>query len=87
MTLGILFLVFIILIAVGIPIGMVLAITGLLPNLFDGMFPADPQYVIRAMVNGVDSFPILAVPMFILSGNLMAKGKISENFLTFLLIL
>lgn len=83
MTLGILFLVFIILIAVGIPIGMVLAITGLLPNLFDGMFPADPQYVIRAMVNGVDSFPILAVPMFILSGNLMAKGKISEKLFNF----
>ena len=83
MSLGILFLIFIILIVVGIPIGMVLAITGFLPNIFDSMFPVDPQYIIRSMINGVDSFPILAVPMFILSGNIMAKGKISEKLFNF----
>ena len=83
MTIGVLFLIFIILIVVGIPIGMVLAISGFLPNLFDPMFPVDPQYIIRSMVNGVDSFPILAVPMFILSGNIMAKGKISEKLFNF----
>ncbi len=83
MTIGVLFIIFLVLIVLGIPIGMVLAITGLLPNLFDGMFPADPQYIIRAMVNGVDSFPILAVPMFILSGNIMAKGRISEKLFNF----
>lgn len=83
MSLGIMFTIFLILIVFGIPIGMVLAIAGLLPNLFDSMFPADPQYIIRAMVNGVDSFPILAVPMFILSGNIMAKGKISEKLFNF----
>ena len=37
MSLGILFLIFIILIVVGIPIGMVLAITGFLPNIFDNI--------------------------------------------------
>ena len=35
MTIGVLFLIFIVLIVVGIPIGMVLAISGILPNMFD----------------------------------------------------
>ena len=82
MTIGVLFLIFIVLIVVGIPIGMVLAISGILPSMVDSMFPANVPYVIRSMINGVDSFPILAVPMFILSGNIMAKGKISEKLFT-----
>ena len=36
-------------------------------------------YVIRSMVGGIDSFPLLAVPMFVLAGILMAHGKISEK--------
>lgn len=83
MSIGIIFLIFVVLIILGIPIGMVLATVGILPNMVNSMFPVDPQYVIRAMINGVDSFPILAVPMFILSGNIMAKGKISEKLFNF----
>ena len=83
MSIGILFLLFAILIVIAIPIGMILAILGVLPNLIDPWFPADPQYIIRAMINGVDSFPILAVPMFILSGNIMAEGQISKKLFNF----
>lgn len=83
MSLGLLFLIFFILIVIAIPIGMVLAILGILPNLLDPWFSADPQYIIRAMIGGVNSFPILAVPMFILSGNIMAKGKISNKLFNF----
>lgn len=79
MSLSVLFIVFAFLIVIAIPIGMVLTILGVLPNLIDPWFPADPQYIIRAMINGVDSFPLLAVPMFILSGNIMAKGQISKK--------
>ncbi|MDY4011618.1 MAG: TRAP transporter large permease [Fusobacterium gastrosuis] len=82
MTLGVLFLIFAILIVVGIPIGMVLTIAGLLPDLV-GNFIVDAPALVKAMINGVDSFPILAVPMFILSGNIMAKGKISEKLFNF----
>lgn len=83
MTSGTLFLIFIFLLFIGIPIGMVLAFLGILPNLIDPWFSADPQYIIRAMISGVNSFPILAVPMFILSGDIMAKGKISEKLYNF----
>lgn len=83
MTIASIFILFLFMIVVGIPIGMVLAALGILPNLIDPWFSADPQYIIRAMVGGVNSFPILAVPMFILSGNLMAKGKISDKLFNF----
>ncbi|MDY3903062.1 TRAP transporter large permease [Peptoniphilus sp.] len=83
MTIASIFILFLALIFLGIPIGMILATLGILPNLIDPWFSADPQYIIRAMIGGVNSFPVLAVPMFILSGNLMAKGKIIEKLFNF----
>ena len=83
MSVASLFIIFAILIVIAVPIGMILAILGILPNLIDPWFPADPQYTIRAMINGVDSFPLLAVPMFVLSGNIMAEGKISKKLFNF----
>ena len=83
MSIASLFIIFAILIVIAIPLGMILAILGILPNLIDPWFPADPQYIIRAMINGVDSFPLLAVPMFVLSGNIMAEGKISKKIFNF----
>lgn len=83
MSVASLFIIFAILIVIAVPIGMILAILGILPNLIDPWFPADPQYIIRAMINGVDSFPLLAVPMFVLSGNIMAEGKISKKLFNF----
>jgi len=83
MSVASLFIIFAILIVIAVPIGMILAILGILPTLIDPRFPADPQYIIRAMINGVDSFPLLAVPMFVLSGNIMAEGKISKKLFNF----
>ena len=74
-------------IVVGIPIGMVLAISGFLPNLFDPMFPVDPQYIIRSMVNGVDSFPIFSsTHVYFIREYYGEKEKFSEKLLIFLLI-
>lgn len=83
MTLGLLFIAFFILIFLGLPIAMALAFLAIIPNLINPWFPADPQYIIRAMISGVNSFPILAVPMFILSGQIMARGKISDKIFNF----
>ena len=83
MAVGVLMFLFALLLVAGLPVGAVLGSISILPNLADSWFPADAQYIIRSMINGVNSFPILAVPMFILSGNIMARGKISENFCFF----
>ncbi len=76
MAVGVLMFLFALLLVAGLPVGAVLGSISILPNLADSWFPADAQYIIRSMINGVNSFPILAVPMFILSGNIMARGKI-----------
>lgn len=77
------FIIFFVLFLLAIPISASVGIASILPTIFDPWFPADIPYIIRSMVNGVNSFPILAVPMFILSGTIMAKGKISEKLFDF----
>ena len=56
-----------------------LGIVAVLPGAFDPSFTASASYVIRSMLGGIDSFPLLAVPMFVLAGILMAHGKISQK--------
>lgn len=79
MSAGILFVLFFVLLAFAIPISSTLGIVSIVPSLLNSSFPANGQYVIRAMFAGMDSFPLLAVPMFILSGILMARGGVSKK--------
>ena len=48
-------------------------------DLTGNSFTASATYVIRSMFGGLDSFPLLAVPMFVLSGIIMARGGISKK--------
>ncbi len=74
-----LFIIFVILLIIAIPVGITLGITAVLPGIFDSSFTVGAKYLIRAMFGGLDSFPLLAVPMFVLSGIIMAKGGISRK--------
>ena len=75
----IIFLLFFLFIIVAIPIAVSLGIVSVLPGMTDPSFTASASFVIRSMVGGIDSFPLLAVPMFVLAGILMAHGKISSK--------
>lgn len=79
MSLGLFFLIFAIILMIGLPIGVSLAMTAIVPSLLNPSFAGNPLLIIRSMLSGVDSFPLLAVPMFIISGIIMARGKISEK--------
>ena len=79
MSAGIIFLIFIVSLFLSIPVAITLCIVAILPGIVDPSFPAGIQLVIRSMLGGVDSFPMLAVPMFILSGIIMAHGGISKK--------
>jgi hypothetical protein len=46
-----------------------------------------PFVVIHRMVGGIDSFPLLAVPFFILAGNLMNNAGITNRIYNFALAL
>ena len=75
----VLFLIFVLLLIIAIPVGITLGITSVLPGLLDPSFTVGAKYLIRSMFGGLDSFPLLAVPMFVLSGIIMAKGGISRK--------
>lgn len=79
MLAGIVMVIFVILILLSVPIACTLGIVALTPSLLDANFQISAEYVIRSMVGGIDSFPLLAVPMFVLSGILMAKGGVSKR--------
>ena len=59
---------------VGIPIGVAVAASSIACVLMNPTMPVSLEYIFRSMVTALDSTTLLAVPLFILSGNLMAKG-------------
>lgn len=71
--------IFAICILIAIPISLSLVIASILPGIFDPSFTASGQFIVRSMVGGIDSFPLIAVPMFVLSGIIMARGGISKR--------
>ncbi|MGO5052128.1 TRAP transporter large permease [Lachnospiraceae bacterium LCP25S3_G4] len=79
MSAGIVLLLFFVCLLIAIPISVSLGIVSVLPGAFDPSFTASAIYVIRSMFGGLDSFPLLAVPMFVLSGIIMARGGISKR--------
>lgn len=79
MLAGIMLIGFIILLVLSVPIAAALGIVSISPQLIDPNFPLSVEYIIRSMFGGIDSFPLLAIPMFVLSGIIMAKGGVSKK--------
>lgn len=78
-------LVFLLFMGAGVPVAIAMAAAVLLFVLVSGNSP--PFVVIHRMVGGIDSFPLLAVPFFILAGNLMNVGGITTRIYNFSLAL
>ena len=76
---------FLIFMGAGIPVAIAMAGASLVYILFSGTLP--PFVVIHRMVSGIDSFPLLAVPFFILAGNLMNNAGITTRIYNFALAL
>lgn len=76
---GYILIVFVVALVFSIPIAIALGLAAILPSLLDPSFVANVPYVIRGMVSGIDNTPILAIPLFILSGAIMARGGISKK--------
>src|SRR5213075_2065800 len=77
----VLLLVFIAVLAAGVPVFIALAGSSLLYTHF---IAGIPDFVIlHRMAGGIDSFPLLAVPFFILAGNLMNSAGITNRIYDF----
>ena len=83
MTIVLFFVILFLVIAIGTPVAVVFGGMSILPGLLDPAFPYTVEAAIRSMVSGLDSFTLLAVPLFMLSGIIMAKGGISEKLFNF----
>ncbi|AGT33633.1 C4-dicarboxylate ABC transporter permease [Geobacillus genomosp. 3] len=67
--------------ALGIPIAFALMISAVCLMLYLGML--DSQIVAQTLVNGADSVSLMAIPFFILAGELMNAGGISKRIIDF----
>jgi tripartite ATP-independent transporter DctM subunit len=63
--------------ALGMPIAFALLVCAISIMLHLGNF--DPQIVAQNMISGADSFPLMAIPFFVLAGELMNAGGISQR--------
>ncbi len=70
---------FIVGVVIGVPLVVVLGISSILPGLINPHFIGDLQFVLRGIIGAGDNTSIIAAPLFILSGMIMAKGRISEK--------
>lgn len=77
---GILFGSFIFLLIIKMPIGFCLFISSFIYMMANGM---SPNLAIQRIAAGVDSFPLLAVPGFILAGAVMNNGGITQRIFGF----
>jgi C4-dicarboxylate transporter DctM subunit len=78
---ALLFIVFFGLMALGVPIAAAMGL-GILINALVGD-TVSLAFIGRGMVSSLDSFPVLAVPIFIFAGEIMAKGGISKRLFNF----
>lgn len=77
MTLTIVLICFFILLTLSMPIALLLAATTAIYLIFIAHVPVTS--LIQQLFNGLDNFVLLGVPFFILAGNIMAEGAISDR--------
>lgn len=71
--------------ALGMPIAISLMVCGVALMLHLGMF--DAQILAQNLIGGADSFPLMAVPFFMLAGELMNAGGLSKRIIAFAMAL
>src|ERR671912_1686021 len=72
---------FLTLMVLGLPVALSMAVASLLYILATGVVP--DVIVAQRMIAGVESFPLLAVPFFILAGNLMNIAGVTGRIYAF----
>ena len=74
---------FLFLLSIGTPVAWSIAISSVVTMLVS--IPAIPAFttVAQRMATGLDSFALLAIPFFVLSGQLMNKGGIAHRLIAF----
>jgi len=76
-SLPLIFVCFFALLTISVPVSIVLVTTTAIYLFFIAQTPLTS--LVQQLFNGLDNFVLLGVPFFILAGNIMAEGAISEK--------
>ncbi len=79
MTATVLFASLVILLILNVPVGIAIGLSCVVTILTFGTL--SDLYVAQTLVSATDSFPIMAIPLFILAGDLMGAGGVSRRIL------
>ncbi|MBN9438706.1 TRAP transporter large permease subunit [Bosea sp. (in: a-proteobacteria)] len=71
--------------ALGMPIAYALLVCGVALMVYMDIF--DAQIITQNLINGADSFPLMAVPFFMLAGEIMNAGGLAKRIVAFALTL
>ena len=66
---------------IGIPVAIAMLLSAVIMLHIMGMF--DPQNIIENLMMGANNFPLMAIPFFMLTGELMKSGGISLRIVDF----
>ena len=72
---------FIVLLAINVPVAFSMVLACILTLFYQGTIPVST--VTLKLYSGIDTFPFLAIPLFILAGGLMEQGGISQRLVRF----
>lgn len=79
MTIGLLFGTLFVCLLIGVPIAIALGVSALVAIYFGSTLPL--SIITQKAFTSLDSFPLLAIPFFMLAGILMGKGGVSKRLL------
>ncbi len=82
MTIGLFFILLAVFLVISLPVGAVFGLLSVIPGMM-GTINYGAMDVVRAMFSGMNSFTLLAVPLFMVSGMIMAEGGISKQLFEF----
>lgn len=72
---------FLVLLFLTVPIAVAIGIASFVPGWFGAS--VNPSQVVRTMVTAIDSFPLLAVPLFMVAGDIMTAGGLARRLFNF----
>ena len=78
-----LFITLVICLVIGVPIAACLGLASIAAFEIGKVSVITPVYIYKGMIDGLNSYPLLAIPLFIFSGLIMARGGIAKKLFEF----
>jgi len=73
------FVALVVVLILNVPVGFGIGLASVVAVLADGRLSS--LYIVEQIISGTDSFPLMAIPLFILAGELMGAGGVSKRLL------